>query len=323
MKSIKFLLSVNCVFLLACEKAELPIKKFDRGENETVQISMSANYKNQVWFSLAQNKVVSTNLKTAWDLGFECDPQGYHIILNSAKAMRAYQTNYTELNQINDTLGLGKNGRADIANGYLDSTAIGDWRVQNNIYIIHNGYDENGKLQGFYKLKLINVTPQYFIIEYGKVNDSNTVIDTIVKNSAYRFAAYSMDQRKQLAIEPKKSDYDLCFTQYTHIFYSPFQYYQVTGVLNNTYKTRIIRIENKVYTDITINDTANYSFLVAQNTIGYDWKTFSLSTNTFTIDPKKCFIISDSKGFFYKLHFIDFYDAQGLKGHPKFEFKRL
>jgi hypothetical protein len=31
------------------------------------------------------------------------------------------------------------------------------------------------------------------------------------------------------------------------------------------------------------------------------------------------FIVHDTKGFFRKLHFVDFYNAQGQRGCPRFE----
>ena len=57
--------------------------------------------------------------------------------------------------------------------------------------------------------------------------------------------------------------------------------------------------------------------------IGYDWKDFSLQTNTFTIFSDKIYLIKDASGNLFKLRFIDFYDDNGIKGSPAFEFMRL
>ena len=59
------------------------------------------------------------------------------------------------------------------------------------------------------------------------------------------------------------------------------------------------------------------------NTIGYRWKEFNFSTSSYIIFPQMNYIIKDSEGFYYKLHFIDFYDISGNKGNPKWEFQRL
>src|ERR1041384_1617894 len=104
-------------FLLSCEKKELPIPKrpvvvrdttdtiSHPGQLLSMEIEMGSDYKNQIWFSLNQGKVVQTNDRGEWDITFECAPGGNHVMLNGAKGMRAYKTNYTSLEEVVDTLG--------------------------------------------------------------------------------------------------------------------------------------------------------------------------------------------------------------------------
>lgn len=311
------------LIFFSCEKKELAAPKYDRGDLITTQIEMTSNYKKQVWFRFSDNRIVATNNKTDWDLGFESTASGDHIILNSSKAMKVYTTSFTNLSQVIDTIGLGIYGIADMPSGNLDSTAIGDWQINNRVYIINRGYNELGQQQGFYKLKINSVSSTQFNFEYADVFGATVYQGIIIKNPDYNFNMFSFTNNQQLIIEPKKLEYDLCFTQYSHVYFNPTHFYQVTGVLSNNYKTRIIRLIDKPFNNIIINDTLNRSFISNKNTIGFDWKTFTLTTNVFTIDPIVCFIIQDSKGFFYKLHFIDFYNQSGIKGSPKFEFKKL
>src|SRR3954471_10731236 len=93
------------IFFTSCEKKELPVPAYQRGDITTTQIEMGGDYKNQVWFSLGDNRIVSTNLKTDWDLAFEASSAGTHIMLNGSKAMKVFKTNYTSLNDIKDTIG--------------------------------------------------------------------------------------------------------------------------------------------------------------------------------------------------------------------------
>ncbi|MBI3518667.1 MAG: hypothetical protein HY062_04830 [Bacteroidetes bacterium] len=306
----------------SCEKKELPAPKYDRGDVMTAQVEMTSNYKNQIWFSLSENKVVATNLKTDWDIAFESSENGDHIILNTSLGMRVYKTNKTQLSQVTDTAGLGAHETVDSPTGNLDSTAI-DWKTGNNVFIINRGYSETGQELGFYKLKIISASATQFMFEYADIYGTQTYQGTVNKNSERSFNAYSLTLHTPVNIEPLKTGYDLCFTQYTHIFYDPFQYYQVMGVLTNTFNTRMIKISDRPFSDITINDTLGRSFLTAKNAIGYDWKAFNLNTNMYTVNTNLCYIINDSKGFYYKLHFIDFYNSSGVKGYPTFEFKRL
>jgi hypothetical protein len=192
------------------------------------------------------------------------------------------------------------------------------------VYIINRGYTEAGQHTGYYKIKFTGVTPSGYTFEYGDVFGQTVFRGVIQKSEEYNFIGYSFTAHAQTNnIEPKKMDYDLCFTNYTHLFHDPFQYYQVTGVLSNSYKTRVAKVNDIVYSSITIKDTLGRTFTTNRDAIGYDWKSFDLNTNLYTIYPKMCYIISDSKGFYYKLHFIDFYNPSGVKGAPKFEFRRL
>ena len=57
--------------------------------------------------------------------------------------------------------------------------------------------------------------------------------------------------------------------------------------------------------------------------IGYDWKIFDFENGKYIIDVQRVFIVKSTEGFYYKLRFIDFYNQDGLKGYPKFEFQKL
>jgi hypothetical protein len=317
------ILILTCVIFFSCEKKELPAPAYDRGDVLTAQVNMTSNYKNQIWFSLSENKIISTNFKTDWDIAFESSVTGNHIILNSALGMRVYKTTYSQLSQVTDTTGLGVNETVDSPTGNLDSTAIGNWELNNTVYIVNRGYSETGQVLGFYKFKIMAVSATNFVCEYGDVFGSQTYQATIIKDAQYNFNAYSFSSHQPIFIEPLKSNYDLCFTHFTHVFTNPLQFYQVTGVLSNTFGTRVARVVDRPFTEISINDTLGRLFSDYKNSIGYDWKTFDLNTNVYTVNASQCYIINDSKGFYYKLHFIDFYNSSGIKGYPTFEFKKL
>lgn len=333
MKSVLALITLSFV-LFACEKKEIPIPKYVRvevvdtnsstvGELQTAQLDMGVDYRTQFWFSLSENAIVHSNLKTAWDLGFESNTNGTHIMLNGSRAMKVLKTDATSMSQVNDTAGIGSGGRADMPSGRLDSTAFGDFS-DGKVYIINRGYNESGQPTGFYKFKVLTNTSTEYTFEYGDIFGSQTFQGTVLKDNNYNFRGYSFSTHALAgSIEPDKTKYDLCFTIYTHLFVNPLMYYQVTGVLTNSYKTRAARVFNKEFNDIVLADTLGRYFSANRDAIGYDWKTFIYNTNLYSVDPKMCYIVMDSKGYYYKLHFIDFYNVSGVKGAPKFEFKRL
>ncbi|HTF82223.1 MAG TPA: HmuY family protein, partial [Cytophagales bacterium] len=86
---------------------------------------------------------------------------------------------------------------------------------------------------------------------------------------------------------------------------------------------RAMRVPYKNYKEVTLADTASAKFSNKANSIGYDWKTFDLNTGLYTIHDEMTYIIHDAKGFYYKLHFVDFYNGNGEKGYPTFEYQKL
>lgn len=307
--------------LVACEKKELPVPAYERGDLSTVQIEMTRDYRYQVWFSLHDNKVVTTNLKTDWDLAFEAASDGMHVFLNGSKAMRAHKTRYTDLSQVKDTSGMGI-AHADMPSGNRDSTAIGNWKLDNKVYILNRGYSLTSQLIGFYKLKIISENATHYTFEYAPLNSDEVRQGIVYKDDAYNFIAFSFSSGTQELIEPKKADYELCFTQYTHLFYDPLQYYQVTGALSSSV-VHVARISDKRFGDIVIGDTARYKLDSRRDLIGYDWKSFNLNANLYSVNTNLSYLVKDSRGFYYKLHFIDFVNSSGMPGYPKFEYKQL
>lgn len=317
-------LILAATLLVRCEKGELPVPPHAQGEAQIGVADMGADYGYQVWFSLSDNRVVHKNKKTDWDLSFEASSQGYRVCLNGSKAMRVYPTTASALEAVADTAGIASGGRADRPSGHPDSTAIGDWRQQSPVYIINRGYTEWGRPAGFLKLKLLSVTPEAYVFEYADFETAQVHRGRVTKNTRVNWVAYSFDTHAAVAaLEPPRETYDLCFTNYTHLFYDPLQYYQVTGVLINSYGTRVARITDKPFQQLVLGDTLGRRFESRRNSIGYDWKTFDLKTNLYSVNSAVTYLIQDSRGYFFKLRFVDFYSPQGLKGVPKFEFQRL
>ena len=60
-----------------------------------------------------------------------------------------------------------------------------------------------------------------------------------------------------------------------------------------------------------------------RNIIGYDWKTFDIDAGYYTVNENIVYIIKNVDDFYFKLRFIDFYDDNGAKGTPTFEYKLL
>lgn len=320
-KNNTLILIVISFFFVACEKEEIPIKAHDPGDVITNSVSMDPLYKNQLFFDLETNSMIKQNHKTDWDLGFETSITGNKVILNTSKLMYAANTQQTNFSSIVDTVGL--TFMWDAASGDLDSTAIGNW-TPNNVYVIDRGFDENGIHQGFNKIEFLSVNNTEYSIHFANLDGTSDKTMNIQKDANYNFTFLSLNGNIA-SIEPAKENWDLAFTQYTYIFYNetPITPYLVTGCLSNRNKVEVAEVFNKEFSEININDIANYSFSKDISTIGYDWKYYDFDDGFYTVLVDQNYIIKSTEGKYYKLHFIDFYDDFGIKGNPTFEFQEL
>jgi hypothetical protein len=307
--------------LVACKKEEIPVEKHEPGEAVVNAFDMGSDYRTQAFFDLKTNSFVSQNLKTSWDLGFENGVNGNHIILNSANAMAIARVSNIGFNSITDTVGL--KWRWDASSGNLDSTAIGDWEVEDFVYVVNRGNDYLGNHRGFCKLVFNNVTATDYSFRVANLDGSLDEQKTILKDNSLSFTAFSLTNRAVEVVEPPKTDWDLIFTQYVHYFLVEDEAYLVTGILTNRHEVQVAEVFNKDYASITGEDVSSVSFNSNIDVIGYDWKEFNFSAGAYIIYPEQNYIIRSTEGIYFKLHFIDFYNAQGDKGTPVFELQEL
>ena len=316
MKKISLLILILINF--SCLKEEIPIEAHQPGDLTTNQIELGSDYRYQAYYDVVTNSMVKKHLKTDWDFGFESNENGYRVILNTSKAMRVASKPITEFISTTDTANC--EWKNDVSSGNLDSTAIGNWTTNQNFYIIDLGYSFTAEQLGFKKLQILSVNDNEYNITYSSLNNSNNTSITIPKNELFNFSFFSFQQNSYLEIEPIKTNWDLVFGQYTHLFDPTFPYL-VTGVLSNRNGVEIAEVFDKDFLDINFSDVTNYTFSSDIDMIGYDWKSYS--SGTYEIDINKNYIIKTTEGLYYKIHFIDFYNDQGDKGTPKFEISSL
>lgn len=309
--------------MASCEKGELPVAKADRGGSTVTTLDLGTEYRNQIWYKLHGDRIVSTNIKTDWDLQFEAGDKGNHVVLNSAKLMFALNTHKLNMSDVTDTVGFEMNKACDRITT-LDSTVLGIFENNSTVYLIDLGVDEDGKKLGMRKLQFVENTPTQFRFQHSKIDGSDLQSVSFAKSDNYNFLQFSFAKNQlQSNIEPPKNDYDLVFTQYTHVFENPYQHYLVAGVLLNRNKVRAVHVEGKTFDNVSLQDTLKFPLSTLVNAIGYNWKYYNFTTSLYQVRPEYVYLIQDVEGYFYKLHFLDFYSNTGQKGFPKFEFRRL
>lgn len=325
-----------CLVLLGlvfggCIPNENPIAPYDRGNVTQSVVTIGPDYGTQLYFDLESNTVVKSNPLASWDLAFESNDTSHHILLNTGKAMAAINVGNVSFDS---TFSSSQTAwQYDTPDGNLQTTAIGLWwniengsiLSKNDVYLVDLGYDEKAKHQGYRKLSLVSYNDGMYTIKYAGLKGENVQTVEVRKDARCRFTYFSLIAGATVDVEPAQSSgWDLQFTRYTHIFYMPDTTpYLVTGVLLNTTNTVVAIDSVRDFTEITTSHIEEYTFSTSRDGIGYDWKFYDLEEGAYTVDPSINYIIRTSEGFYYKLHFTDFYDQSGEKGSPTFEFQKL
>ena len=303
----------------SCLKEDTPVQRPEPSDAVTLSVGMGSDYKYQIWFDLGTESIVKTSPKVDWDIAFDSRADQNHLYLNTSKMMLAAKSEQP-FEATNSTAGL--TFKPDHNTGNPDSLAMANWAL-GDVYVIDLGTTETGVALGQLKLEITRLEDSTLYFRYAALDGSNEHIGSITQNSLYNHVAYSFATHQSLLAEPPKDQWDLVFTQYTKMFYEPFTPYLVTGVLINPNNVAVALDTVTPFLKITNQDIESYTYSTDMDAIGYDWKYYSLEESLFTVLSENTYLVKDTEGIYYKLHFIDFYDEQGLKGSPKFEMQRL
>jgi len=309
----------SSALLSSCLKDELPVIPVERGDVVEVQFTMGNGYNEQLWFDLGTNSVVAQNSKTAWDLAFECGAAGWQVRVNPARFMRANRTSTTDITLATDTNGFGVQWEYDHSEGMVDSLAFGDWRMNDEVYVLDLGLDAEGTLLGIRRVRVLESTTTQYTFEVAAMNGSNVQQFTVQKDPSRTYVHFSILNGQQVLIAPPHGAYDLVFSQYTYQFYDPYLAYLVTGAVSGFSGCRVSEFFTNDFASVSLADTMANPFNTNEDVIGYDWKEYDFDTGIYAIFPDHVFIVQDVEGYFYKLHFTDWYNAAGQRGNPRFE----
>jgi hypothetical protein len=331
--ALGLLMLISIAFsVTSCFKEDEKVTPHVPGDAMIDTIELTGYYKNQVYYDLGTKTPVQVSLRNKWDLSFECAPNGWHIRLNTSCFMYAADLGNTGIGLPADTTGVP--WKFDVSNGKADSTAIGVWFTINgsdtisngHTYAINRGLDELGNPRGMRQLVIDSIASDVFYFRVSDFNGGNQKSYSVAKNPTVSNILFTFDSGTGVASEPDKNNWDLVFTQYTTLLYTdegtPYPYL-VTGVLMNPNLVIAAMDSLTAFTDVNYELINNFSFSNNQDQIGYDWKYYSFDSGSYTIRPQMIYIIRDTEGFYYKLHFLGFYNDKGEKGYPTIEFQKL
>jgi len=221
----------------------------------------------------------------------------------------------------------------DKSDGNPDSLAIGKWFIVqgqdtvslHHVYVLNRGMDENGNKLGAIQLIMDSLKNGTYYFRYAKLNGLEMKSVAITKDTTFNYVWFSFPSGESVkTIEPRKTDYDLLFTQYTTLLFTSegaSEPYLVTGVLLNHAGVTAVLDSIHPFEIINLELARNLPLTNALDAIGYEWKALQ-SSYTYTIKLNYSYVIKDPEGYFYKLRFNSFYN-NGVKGYPIIEFQAL
>jgi len=327
-----FLFLLVTLALQSCFKQDEMVAPHPRGDVKTDTIPMTENYIYQVYYSLDSGTKVSSNVKTIFDLGFECSTTGWHVILNTSNFMKVVDLGTVPFGQPFDTTGLKLH--FDKSDGNPDSTAIGEcFTIQgedtvsnNHVYAVSRGLDELGNPLGLFQVIFDSLKNNTFYFRYAPLKGGAPSSGSVKKVPEVNYVFFSLKTGTVIPSEPPRQTYDLLFSQYTTLLFTdqgiPYPYL-VTGVMLNRYKVEVAADSTVDFFTVTREKALTMTYSNALDAIGYDWKYYNFTTGVYTVRSNVTYVIHCVSGTYFKLRFVGFYNKDGLKGYPMFEYQKL
>jgi hypothetical protein len=153
-----------------------------------------------------------------WHLKFENTSGGWSIFLNTLQNVAVHNTTETDYDKVNQDFNvLNLPWQLDVPTPLGSSPAIGTWGDFNfpnpksfkNVYLV----SWNDGITSFvYKLQILDASTNQYHIRYGTLDGSITNSFWVPKSNDYGHSYFSFKNGNEVTIEPKKKDWNVCFT---------------------------------------------------------------------------------------------------------------
>lgn len=279
-------------------------------------VVLGPGYANQVYYSL-QNGAVGMAPAAGWHLAFEIPIRAAAIRANHARGVTVYATSRDTSGwaalSLNDTTFRLYNDNCRWSVGAFNQTAPpnnpfdvgwGNYNLTTHIttgdslYIVAIG-------STYKKLWIQRLQGTQYYLRTANLDGSQDTSYAVDKSlaSGRAFIYLNLLTHQVLNLEPAASEWDLVFTPYLEIVSGTL--YPVTGVLQNS----PVRTAKVVLTSPANPDTLTpsaYAFDSCAASIGYDWKRFDMSANSFVVADTVYYLVQDGRGNLWRLRFLRF-----------------
>ena len=303
----KIILTYSLILLFMCS--------FSQNSDSVI---INPSYTNQSFYNLNDGEIANID-NTNWDLAFSSSGYGSAIRINAQAGVELFVYPNGDINDWNSVDITNINNWSSIINsdttwtiGAFNATSdptnsldLG-WGVYSTIThhitgdSIHIIKLSNGDYK---KLQMIKLSSGVYDFKYANIDGSNEVTTNVSKSNytSKNFGYYSLTNEAELDREPDSDSWHILFTKYVSEIY-PGTNYAVTGVLTN----KDIEVAKAEGVDISNVNYNSYSFSSQINTIGYNWKSYNMSSFSYDIVDSLCFFIKDDFGSIWKLQLTGF-----------------
>lgn len=323
------LLASTMWMCFGCIEHELPVPARASGDAIVRQVNMGADYGVQLHFDLSSGEVVAEHPKDAWCVRFLFDSDSVWMDLNSSRFMHVARLDDNQIqaemqeDEVND-LDWGVN-HPSFRNEEQLVEADRAWAID-------LGRDPDNPLAslGNRRFEVLDVSSNQLTLRAARLEGLTEEAiasnwDTLIvdKNEMVSQTHVSLLNLEVVDIEPHTHTWDLYFTQYTTLFDMgpdgvPLEYL-VTGVLSHAEGVRVMQPDSGSWEEWKDLPWPEEAMSDHWDTIGYDWKSYSIDEGSYTIDMDALFCIRTQEGREFLLRFLDFYDDLGDAGRFTFE----
>ncbi len=282
-------------------------------------VSLSQGYSTQSFYSLSNGEALNSP-NNNWDIAFHTDIYSATIRINDGQGVELYTYplgDTSSWNNINNSVtniltspmynsdtswnygAFGVNKSSNMMDyGWGSYNIVNHHIVGDSLFIIKT-VDGNYK-----KLWMDRKASGTYYFKFADLDGSNEIIASVPASSypSKRFIYYSLNQGLIIDREPSLSSWDITFTKYI----TPVQSipYSVTGVLSNQ-GIKVADAQN-ISSPSTYTNYTGHSFSNEINGIGYNWKTFDMSSFAYFLDNDRCFFIKDYNQNIWRIIFTQF-----------------
>lgn len=316
--------------LSSCFEREQPVTPHDAGPVQRDRVDLGDNYPLQIYYDLSEGVVNGSNERMDWDLAIARSDSGLTVWLNSSRAMMAARTGSSNFDTLIQAEDLDFNW--DQPSGWPSGAVVGEilkqGKLSREMFVLDMGTRPDASTLGYRKLQFESWEEDTLGLQFADPDLPGVVhhlrISLRDTNRYFQYISL-LQKRKAESVSAPKEKWDILFTRHLRIFYVDGDSipYLVTGVLLNPWNTLAASDSLYSFEEITRELMGEFKFTRARDVIGYNWKRYDLNSNQYSIVPGRNYIIRDAAGYYYKLRFTGYYDENGRKGVPQFEFQQL